>query len=304
MSDPSESAVDTLKRLGWGGVLAFFHELPLEEVKRRLGPTCDGWGLEEFAELRQEAKRQKLALDLEENQVAQNPSSGYKDVSWVPQTGHANLKGRTPGIDLERARQLLPRVVWPTRQARRMRHAQEDAQREKIEEDERNRQITKLVELLKKAELLPEDDQRVEAASVWMMRRHAMGRRANTLRAHVRLGTRLHEFSAAALGKPWFQGVGEIMDYIAGRLEEPCGKSVPQSIFSALKFLEASLHGVLGSDPRGEHLHQAVRLVQVGEALGDAQVERHHGYPSSPPQVLQRRRIGRGDREVEDIRCG
>lgn len=99
-----------------------------------------------------------------ENQVAQNPSSGYKDVSWVPQTGHANLKGRTPGIDLERARQLLPRVVWPTRQARRMHHAQEDAQRERIEEDERNRQITKLVELLKKAELLPEDDQRVEAA--------------------------------------------------------------------------------------------------------------------------------------------
>ena len=69
-----------------------------------------------------------------------------------------------------------------------MHHAQEDAQRERIEEDERNRQITKLVELLKKAGLLPEDDKKVEAASVWMMKRHAMGRRANTLRAHVRTG--------------------------------------------------------------------------------------------------------------------
>ena len=38
---PDESAVDTLKRLGWGGVLAFFHELPLEEVKKRLGSACD-----------------------------------------------------------------------------------------------------------------------------------------------------------------------------------------------------------------------------------------------------------------------
>lgn len=30
------------------------------------------------------------------------------------------------------------------------------------------------------------------------------------------------------------------MDYIAGRLEEPCGKSIPVSIVAAVRFLEAS----------------------------------------------------------------
>ena len=235
-----ESVVEVLRRLGWGNVLAFFHELPMEEVKKRLGPASQNWGLEEFAELRQEAKKQKMEMDLEENRIAQNPASGQKDVSWIPQTGLANLRGRTLGIDLERARPLLPRMSWPTRHSRRMHHAQEDAQREKVEEDERNRQISKLVELLNKSELLKEEDKRVHAASVWMMKRRAMGRRANTLRAHVRMGQRMQEFSSAALGKPWFQHAGEVMDYIAGRLEEPCGKSVPQSIMSALKFLEMS----------------------------------------------------------------
>ena len=115
MEEPKKvGGVEALKRMGWGGALAFFHELPMEEVKKRLGEVCSSWGLEEFEELRQEAKRQKTALDIEENKVVQNPSSGLKDISWVPQTGHADLKGRMHGIELERARALLPRVSWPT----------------------------------------------------------------------------------------------------------------------------------------------------------------------------------------------
>ena len=42
------SSVEELKRLGWGGALAFFDELPMEEVKKRLGPTCENWGLDDF----------------------------------------------------------------------------------------------------------------------------------------------------------------------------------------------------------------------------------------------------------------
>ena len=235
MEEPKKvGGVEALKRMGWGGALAFFHELPMEEVKKRLGEVCSSWGLEEFEELRQEAKRQKTALDIEENKMVQNPSSGLKDISWVPQTGHADLKGRMHGIELERARALLPRVSWPTRYSRRMHHAQEDSQREK----KRDRQIKKLVELLKKAEMIQDEDKKGEASSAWLTRRRAMGRRVNTLRAHVRMGTRMQEFASAALGVPWFRHPGDLMDFIVGRLEEPCGKSVPASVFSALKFME------------------------------------------------------------------
>ena len=53
-----------------------------------------------------------------------------------------------------------------------MSHAKEDAQREKIEEDERNRQINRLVGLLKKADLLKEDNPREGASSSWMTKRY------------------------------------------------------------------------------------------------------------------------------------
>ena len=262
--------VEALKKLGWGGALAFFHELPIEEVKRRLGDTCADWGLEEFAELRQEAKRQKLAIDLEENKVVQTPSSGLKDVSWVPQTGNADLKGRTFGIELERARALLPRASWPTRYGRRMHHAQEDSQREKIEEEERDRQIRKLVELLKKSDLIRGEDKKGEASSVWMMRRRAMGRRANTLRAHVRIGCRMQEFASAALGASWFRSPADVMDFIASRIEEPCGKSVPGSVISALKFLESS-----AEVPREERISEDETLKNFM-----AEIEKSHWWVS------------------------
>ena len=236
MSSQKGGSVEELKKQGWGAALAFFDGLPMEEVKKRLGATCESWGLEEFEELRQE----KVALDREENLVMQNPSSGLSDVTWVPQTGHAVHRGRALALEMARARTLMPRMSWPTRYQRRMHHAQEDAQRDKIEEEERDRQIRKLMELLNAAELIDGDDKRGEEASVWMVRRRAMGRRANTLRAHVRMGQRMQEFASAALGRSWFEGPGDVMDYIAGRVEEPCGKSVPASVYSALKFLEMS----------------------------------------------------------------
>ena len=67
-----------------------------------------------------------------------------------------------------------------------------------------------------------------------------MGRRASTLRVHVRTGEKMRLFCASCLDKSWFGSVADVMDYIAGRLEEPCGKSIPVSIMGALKFLESA----------------------------------------------------------------
>ena len=241
MEDEGESqGLEGLKRKGWESALAFFDGMSLEEMKKVLGGACERWGLQDFEDLRREAKKQKASLDREENQTMQAPASGHRDNSWVPQSGPADLRMKGMGISLEKARALMPRMVWPTRRQRRMEHAKEDSQREKVEEEERNRQINRLVELLRKADLLQEKSIRDGAASAWMTKRRAMGRRSNTLRAHVRMGERMREFSAGCLGKTWFEEPADVMEYIAGRLEEPCGKSIPGSIMAALRFLEAS----------------------------------------------------------------
>ena len=109
-------------------------------------------------------------------------------------------------MEIEKARLIMPRMIWPTRLQRRLSHAKEDNQREKIEEDERTRQINKLVDLLSKSGLLKEDTRREGAASVWMTKRRAMGRRASTLRVHVRTGEKMRMFCASSLGKEWFGG--------------------------------------------------------------------------------------------------
>ena len=235
-----EPGVDTLKRSGWTSALAFFHGMEMEEIKKTLGVACANWELEDFEGLRQEAKRQKLALEMDENEKIRNPALGHKEVGWIPRTGHANLGLKVDGIELKKARAMLPRMVWPNRLERRLSHAKDDAQREKLEDEERTRQINRLVELLKRAELMPEETLKTGAASAWLTRRRAMGRRASTLRAHVRMGERMQEFASGCLGQKWFTDVSQVMDYIAGRLEEPCGRSVPMSIYAALKFLEAS----------------------------------------------------------------
>ena len=232
--------VETLKRTGWSSALAFFHGMELEDMKRTLGSACASWELEDFEDLRREAKKQRLALDLEENAALKNPVAAQKDASWIPRTGHADLSRRTEGIELVKARVMLPRMIWPNRLARRLGHAKEDDQRARMEEDERTRQINRLVDLLKKAGLIEGRAEKEGLSNAWLTRRRAMGRRANTLRAHVRLGEKMREFNGGSLGQKWFEDVSQVMDYIAGRLEEPCGKSIPASIFAALKFIEAS----------------------------------------------------------------
>ena len=248
-----EEGVESLKRSGWTSALAFFHDMSMEDVKNTLGAACANWELEDFEGLRKEAKKQRLALDREENEAIARPVLSQKDISWVPRTGHAVLRKKEDGIELERARAMLPRMIWPNRLERRLSHAKEDAQREKLEEEERTRQINKLVALLTKAGLMAEESLREGAASAWLTRRRAMGRRANTLRAHVRLGEKMFEFNSGSLGQIWFKDISQVMDYIAGRLEEPCGKSVPASIYAALKFLEASAemphHERMSEDP-------------------------------------------------------
>lgn len=68
--------------------------------------------------------------------------------------------------------------------------------------------------------------------------RFAMGRRLSTLRQHLRMGGRIHQFAEVQLGKAWFECPEDFYDWVQALLEEPCGKHVPRASFNTLKFLE------------------------------------------------------------------
>ena len=234
--------LESLRKRGWvSPSLAYFDGLELEKVKDVLGPACADWGLEDFEALRSEAKKQKLMVDAEDTVSVSQPSSAHKDISWEPQSGHRELRRTEEGVALDKVRAVLPRMIWPTRLHRKRSSCKDEGQRQKVEEEERDRQIAKLVALLRKTSLLEESmEGPVGPAGAWTIKRHALGRRANTLRVHVRLGERMREYTRSTHGAEWFRNAAEVMDYIAGRLEEPCGKTVPNSIYSTIKFLELS----------------------------------------------------------------
>ena len=74
-----EEGVEGLKRGGWSSALAFFHNMSMEDVKGTLGAACANWELEDFEGLRKEAKKQRLALDMEENEaIASAESEGHQ----------------------------------------------------------------------------------------------------------------------------------------------------------------------------------------------------------------------------------
>eukprot|EP00434_Breviolum_minutum_P020185 symbB.v1.2.017800.t1/scaffold1394.1/size200789/23 len=180
--DPMES----LSSHGWHPeAMAFLHGLSFEDLKKTLGSLADDWSLEDFEEVVHEAKKQKLKVDREDRAFVRDPLSFRKEKAWTDGGGRADLSDSSQGIQMARARAMLPRAVWPNRL-------------------------------------------------------HAMGRRPNTLRQHVRLARKFNTYMRAAYVHQWFRHSGDVMEYVALRLEEPCGKSVPSSIWSTLKFLEMS----------------------------------------------------------------
>ena len=233
--------MDSLTRHGWHAeAVAFFEGMDLEEMRSNLGSLAADWSLEHFEEVRRESKRQKTLLEMEDRKFVRDPIQFQRDGLWSPRCGWKDLSDSLKGAPLKQARSLLPRSVWPTRFARRNAAELDDQQRAKIEEDERERLTRELVMLLQKAKLIekenPEEDG--SKARLWATRRHAMGRRPNTLRVHVRLGRKLVAYMLGAYGRPWFRDESDVMEYVAMRLEEPCGKSVPRSIWSTIRFLE------------------------------------------------------------------
>ena len=227
---------------GWPAeAVAFLHGLNFEELRSTVGSIADEWELEDFQEVIHEAKKQRTKMDCEDRAYIRDPVSFQMDKTWVAGGGRADLSDSSGGVRIAQARALLPRAAWPNRLSRRMATATDDQQRMNLEEMERDRLSGELVVLLRKFGLIKLDEGKTpEKAQQWLLKRHAMGRRPNTLRQHVRLARKISYYMKGAYLQPWFRSSQDVMEYVSLRLEEPCGKSVPSSIWATLKFVETS----------------------------------------------------------------
>ena len=62
--------------------------------------------------------------------------------------------------------------------------------------------------------------------------------RASTIRKKVREWRKLRNFCLGACGCPWPSHVGVVLDYLRERVDEPCGRTVPEAVASAIAFME------------------------------------------------------------------
>ena len=232
--------VGQLVGMGWKReTLAFFHSMPKEEIQEMLPLASKDWTDEDYEVLLREAKRQRRWMDVEDNQFYLHQRLLYKDVSVID-AKIANLPAAVAeaGVTLALARKALPRVTWKTRLQKALAGAAGEQQRAKVEEAERERWIKELLKLLEDAGFLGSTAKNPEAMK-HLAARCAMGRRASTLRQHVKYGRKVQVYIMESIyGVAWLRGYMDFIGYVSLLLEEPCGRSVPSSLFKAIAFME------------------------------------------------------------------
>ena len=239
--DDEPAGIARLLKEGWQRpTLAFCNDMPKHEIADLLPGIVDGWTDEDYMMLKREAKRQKRRLDLDDNLFLQHQALLFRDRSFIDRKLEDTPLGQARmGAEIEVVRGTLPRVGWRSGMHRRAHQCTTEDQRARLEEKEREARIQELVKLLEVTEMI-EVENPLGKASKYMAARYAMGRRANTIRQHVKVGFRLHEYMNKIYNVPWLRDAGDLIGYISLRMEEPCGKSVPSSLFKALVFLETS----------------------------------------------------------------
>lgn len=127
------------------------------------------------------------------------------------------------------------RVKWPTRATMLKSAAGGDLyQRGLVEEAERTRWLKELAKQIKEADTCDVSgaDHGLFAARI------GKGRRANTLRKHVKTWGRFIGWLTATYGVKWPERPFQFADYLISRAMEPCGRSIPVSAFKTLVFME------------------------------------------------------------------
>ena len=181
-------------------------------------------------------------------------------------------------VALGRRHQEVTRVIpragkavrerWPSCREMRLAAAGENQDMtENIEKGERERWVRELIYVMKMGRAPVVDDILGEEGEVVDLptRRFAKGRRASTLRKHVRTWQRATRFWQAAFGVQWPQHPYHMVAYLENRAAEPCGKQVPASVFKTFMFME---HSAEVSRSNTLHLHPSVKNAMEEITLG------------------------------------
>eukprot|EP00438_Fugacium_kawagutii_P025747 Skav221043 [mRNA] locus=scaffold1448:250657:252750:+ [translate_table: standard] len=124
----------------------------------------------------------------------------------------------------------------PTKLARAQAKVGDDvALRDKAEKEERQRWASELKDIIAKSGM-PASLMHLRGDLAQM--RCAKGRRASTLRKHVKTWRIAERWFQSTFDENWPKSPQQVASYIAVRLEEPCARSVPESFYKTLMFLE------------------------------------------------------------------
>ena len=234
---------EALEKAGWNqSALAGISDLPWSEVLEMLLPVTGRLNFGEELHLKGLMVSAAHMEGLENKKFARGSITHFKDDQWDKAYGSSAETPMTGVEKWEQLRKNAPRARWPTRFQRKLEELPEGHSREQLEKGERVKAIQQLAELLVKCNLwMPADGDSARPGFGLSKNRFAMGRRLSTLRQHLRMGRRIHQFAEVQLGKTWFECPEDFYDWVQALLEEPCGKHVPRASFNTLKFLEHSV---------------------------------------------------------------
>ena len=166
------------------------------------------------AELLEEGMRAREKMTLEERRK----ENAVQVMKMVPRKGKAKV------------------IKWPTRLGKLMAVVGDHENlRQQAEETERSRWIEELKVIFREAGLPAADVEEWEGAE---MQRVGKGRRASTLRKHVKTWQHARTWLAATFNTPWPTKASQLAMYLEARAQEPCGRSIPTSIYKTFVFLE------------------------------------------------------------------
>ena len=158
---------------------------------------------------------------------------------------------------------------WPTRFEKRMNAAGDNLNlRNGVERAERERWIDELKHLLYEARL-PSMFRDMPIDLVDPSLRFGKGRRASTLRKHVKTWRRARDWMVKTFSYPWPRHPEEFALYLealsnepCGRTVPPCGRTVPGSVYKTFIFME-----IAGEVEPEYQMHKAVAIRNILEEL-------------------------------------
>ena len=153
-------------------------------------------------------------------------------------------------------------VRWPTRLDRLKAEAADNVDlREKAERNERDRWIGCLRGILIEASV-PVARELLDVRGLTLTRRFGKGRRASTLRKHVKTWVKFRGWLMATFELRWPHEPCHFSTYLEARADEPCGKSIPASLLKTLIFMENA-----AEIPKGEQINNAPTIRNTLEEI-------------------------------------